>query len=150
MKIFISSEPNKTELAGRLFGEIIRDKAKKTPRPLVVAIVGELGSGKTTFVKGLFKGIGIKGRIFSPTFIIYRRFSVENKVKSFKNIFHIDAYRLKKKEATVDQLSKILAGPQNISIIEWADKIKQIVPSSAFWLIFEHGRSINERIIKIK
>ena len=150
MKIFISNDPNKTELAGRLLGEIIRNKAKKMPRPLVVAIVGELGSGKTTFIKGLFKGVGIKGRIFSPTFVIYRRFSIKNKVKSFKNIFHIDAYRLKKKEATIDELSRILADPQNILIIEWADKIKQIIPPNAFWLVFERGRSINERIIKIK
>lgn len=150
MKTFISSGPNKTRLAGRLLGEIIRSETKKLPRPFVLAIVGELGSGKTTFIKGLLKSVGIQNRISSPTFIIYRRFSAPSKIKNFKNIFHIDAYRLKKKEVIVGELSTILTNPQNVLIIEWADKIKEIIPSNALWLVFEHGRTINERIIKIR
>lgn len=151
MKTFISSGPNKTKAAGRYLGEIIRLE-KINNQPLVIALSGDLGSGKTTFIKGLLRGLGVRGRVVSPTFTIYRRFPIKQNAVSgnFRNIFHIDAYRLNKQETIVSSLGNFFADPQNILIVEWADRIKKILPKDAIWLIFRHGGKINERIIEIK
>ena len=93
----------------------------------VVALIGELGAGKTTLIKGIAKGLGVKKIITSPTFVLMKIYNVKN--KAIKKIIHIDCYRLK-------QPSDILAIGANeyfkrkdsIVLIEWADKIKKILP----------------------
>jgi len=114
---------------------------------LIFALAGELGSGKTTFVQGFFRGLGLK-RAASPTFIIMRRTALKS--RKFKNVFHVDAYRIKKpKELSALGFRDILENPQNIVLIEWAEKIKNILPKRAFWLRFRHGKKENERKISL-
>ncbi|KKU03547.1 MAG: hypothetical protein UX88_C0009G0005 [Candidatus Woesebacteria bacterium GW2011_GWC2_47_16] len=102
----------------------------------VFALSGELGSGKTTFVQGFAEGLGIKGRIISPTFILMRKYGAGD-----KDFYHIDLYRL---EGNVENevinlgLSDIWAKPENIVVIEWAEKIEKIIPKSAKWIKFEN------------
>lgn len=111
----------------------------------ILALSGELGSGKTTFVQGLAKGLGIKQRIISPTFILVRKYDLGS-----KNFYHIDLYRL---ETGIDRevrnlgIEEIWDNPENIVAIEWAEKIKKIVPKKAIWIEFENLRG-NERKIK--
>jgi len=153
VKTFISDDPNKTESAGRLLAEVIQDEKKIINRPFVVALVGDLGTGKTTFVRGFLKEFGVCGRITSPTFIIYRRFPIRKGNRAahqkLKNIFHIDAYRLKKKEVVTEILMNQMTDSKNIFIIEWADRIKKIIPKTAVWVTIRHGKTLNERIIVI-
>jgi len=112
-------------------------------------MTGDLGAGKTTFTQGLFHGLGLKKRAQSPTFIIMRRHAL--KKATFKNIFHIDAYRLKTPEALEMLGFKALAAdPQNIILIEWAERARKIIPKTALWLNFKHGKKENERMIIIK
>ena len=97
----------------------------------VLGIIGNLGAGKTVFTKGLAAGLGIKQHITSPTFVLMKIYSVK-KHKQIKHLVHIDAYRLK----SACDLSAIGAGeyfsrPDTITVIEWADKIKQILPKKA-------------------
>ncbi len=102
-------------------------------QPLVIALTGELGSGKTTFVQGFAEGLGVKARIISPTFILMRKYG--------KNFYHVDLYRLEDNvESEVRNLGliDIWEQPQNIVVIEWAEKIKKIVPKSATWIKFEN------------
>ena len=102
----------------------------------VFALSGELGSGKTTFVQGFAEGLGIKGRIISPTFILMRKYGAGD-----KDFYHIDLYRL---EGNVENevinlgLSDIWAKSENIVAIEWAEKIEKIIPKSAKWIKFEN------------
>jgi len=102
----------------------------------VFALSGELGSGKTTFVQGFAEGLGIKGRIISPTFILMRKYGAGD-----KDFYHIDLYRL---EGNVENevinlgLSDIWAKSENIVVIEWAEKIEKIIPKSAKWIKFEN------------
>ena len=71
--------------------------------------------------------------------------------KEFKNVFHIDAYRLKKPEhLAVLELSVILNEPGNIILIEWPEQAKEFLPKNTTWVMFEHGKKENERIITIK
>lgn len=73
------------------------------------------------------------------------------KHKKFKNIFHIDAYRLKTaKHLEALEFNRIVRGRENVVLIEWADRVKKILPKDAIWLHFRHGRRENERRIMIK
>jgi len=129
--------------------------ARKIPRlrprrnAIIVALAGELGSGKTTFIQGFFRGLGIRKRATSPTFIIIRRFALCR--KKFANLYHIDAYRAgNPKEILKLDLAEIFIDPKNIVIIEWADKIRKIIPKDAIWIEFQHVMKKNERIIVLK
>jgi tRNA threonylcarbamoyladenosine biosynthesis protein TsaE len=124
--------------------------------PIIIALQGNLGAGKTTFVQGLMKGLGSKKRVASPTFILMRRHKLSTtklagKTKVFSNVFHIDAYRLKKPEQFgVLGLDEILKDPKNIVLIEWPEQAKKFLPKNATWIKFTYGKKENERTITIK
>lgn len=120
--------------------------------------MGDLGSGKTTFVQGLARGLGIKERILSPTFILMRQYDIktknQNKNASFgraklKNLYHIDLYRL---VGNIEQeyrslgLEEIVGEKENIVVIEWAEKVRGLLPADTIWIRFgivgEDGRKI--------
>jgi tRNA threonylcarbamoyladenosine biosynthesis protein TsaE len=107
----------------------------------VVSLYGNLGSGKTTFVQGLAKGLGIKQKIISPTFIIVRKYnvSIKNKVSSIKYFYHIDLYRIEdEKDIEGLGLKEILNDPENIVAIEWPEKIEKILPKDRTDIHFEY------------
>ena len=121
---------------------------------VVLALRGDLGTGKTTFAQGFLKGLGVKKRVASPTFVIIRRRALRRshsaRRKVFTNIFHIDAYRLKSAaHLAALGFKEILADPGNIVLIEWAERAKKTVPKRALWLTFLHGKRENERSIII-
>lgn len=135
--------------------EALRRRSKRRGAT-VFALQGDLGAGKTTFVQGFFKGLGLKKRAPSPTFIIMRRHALRGhagRPATFKNVFHIDAYRLKKaKDLAALDFQEIADDPQNIILIEWADRARGILPKGATWLVFAHGTRgrENERSIIMK
>lgn len=96
-------------------------------RATVLALYGDLGSGKTTFVQELGKLLGIAQTIQSPTFVIMRRYAIHD--PRFKNLVHVDAYRLE----SPDELSKLgwnelLANPESLIAIEWAERVEPLLP----------------------
>lgn len=102
----------------------------------IFALTGELGSGKTTFVQGFSEGLGISGRIISPTFILMRKYKAGG-----KNFYHVDLYRLEKdigKEAINLGINDIWGRPENIVVIEWAEKIEKMIPQEARWIKFKN------------
>ncbi len=114
----------------------------------IIGLSGELGSGKTTFIQGFFRGMGLRKRALSPTFILMRRIKLKN--RKFKNIFHIDAYRMKKPDEFMKfGFREIIKNQQNIILIEWADKLKKILPRGIIWLRFRHGKKENRRMIQV-
>ncbi|OGZ52785.1 MAG: tRNA (adenosine(37)-N6)-threonylcarbamoyltransferase complex ATPase subunit type 1 TsaE [Candidatus Ryanbacteria bacterium RIFCSPLOWO2_01_FULL_48_26] len=127
----------------------IQSKKSKTEGAFIIALSGDLGAGKTTFVQGFARGLGIKKRATSPTFIIFRRFAIP-KVESHKSkvesLYHVDAYRIKKSaDLTALGFKEILKDPKNIVLIEWPENIKKILPKTVFWVRFKHGRRELER-----
>lgn len=102
---------------------------------VVLGLIGDLGGGKTTFLQGFAKGLGVKQKITSPTFVIMKRFPVSHSV--FYNFYHIDCYRIQKPKEILDLgLKEIVLDFQNIVAIEWADRIKKALPKDALILKF--------------
>lgn len=98
--------------------------AGKTAR--VICLWGELGSGKTTFVQGIAKGMGITDRLLSPTFIIVRHYKVPG---GSGLLHHLDLYRMTTPEDVHSVgLSDMLADPQSVVIIEWPERLGYLLP----------------------
>ena len=115
----------------------------------VVALVGELGAGKTVFIKGLAKGLGVKQTITSPTFVLMKIYEV-NKKNKIKNLCHIDAYRLKNGQELIGiGLNDWLSRSDVITVIEWADRVKEILPEKSIKIRLNYGKKENERTVKI-
>jgi tRNA threonylcarbamoyladenosine biosynthesis protein TsaE len=109
-------------------GEIFAQKFFKT-KGGVIALSGNLGSGKTTFLQGFAKGLKIKENILSPTFVIMKRFG---------NFYHFDCYRINKPEEILELgFKKIISNPKNIVAIEWPEKIKDILPKNTIYINFK-------------
>ena len=131
----VSNSPDKTQkigniLAGEILKSPVRDKA------IVLGLTGDLGGGKTTFLQGFASGLGVKEKVLSPTFVIFRRNRIE-KNPVFKNFFHFDCYRLgKPKEVLTLGFKDIILDPQNIVAIEWAERLGKILPQSTVFLNF--------------
>src|SRR3989338_6736434 len=127
-----------------LAGQIARDLKGGE----VLAFSGPLGSGKTTFVQFLAKALGVKQAVRSPSFIVLQIFKLQ--ATSYKLqatiLCHIDCYRLKDtKELNTLGLHDYLGKPNVITVIEWAEKIKSILPRKTTWLKFQYtkgGRSV--------
>lgn len=93
----------------------------------VLCLYGDLGSGKTTFTQHLASTLGIEDHVVSPTFIIMK--SYELKTKSWKLLYHIDAYRLDGEEG-MEKLGwkEIIENPENLVVVEWPQRIEKILP----------------------
>jgi tRNA threonylcarbamoyladenosine biosynthesis protein TsaE len=153
MKKYQSLSSEKTQALGEaLAKQLMRTSIglAKKKIAVVVALQGTLGAGKTTFTQGFFKGLGLKRRAQSPTFIIMRRHRIP-KNRNFKDIFHIDAYRLKNaKHMQALDFQNILSNPQNVILVEWPERIKKLLPKNTVWIFFKHGKKENERTIATK
>ncbi len=114
---------------------------------LVVGLYGDLGSGKTTFTQDVAKILGIEGDITSPTFVIEKIYDIEH--KDFKKLIHIDAYRLDSgKELLVLEFENILKDPHNLILIEWPERVLDVLPEKHTKVFFKFI-SENEREIEI-
>ena len=133
----ITSSSVQTKKLGEKFAkEILTKKSKK--KSFLIGLEGELGAGKTCFLQGFAKGLGIKERILSPTFVI---------MKKFNNFYHIDCYRIHKSKELLDLgFKEVISNPKNIIAVEWAEKIKEIMPKHTFWINFKF---VDETIRKI-
>lgn len=134
MKQFITTSEIETR-------ELARKLSKKVDG--VIALSGELGTGKTTFVQGFAKGLGIKEKIISPTFVLIRQHPVPH---SKSILYHIDLYRIEKNFNQIG-LKEILKNPYNIVLIEWGEKLKNLPKNTTKISIRKKGE--NRRLITL-
>lgn len=140
--------------------KIAEQLAKKLKGGEVIALIGDLGAGKTTFIQGLAKGLKIKKNVNSPTFVLMKIYPVKqlafgefpasrgfNRVNPLQNLSsniqylcHIDAYRIKNPAELADiGVLEYFKDKNIVSVVEWADKIKSILPKKIIEILIKHG-----------
>ena len=103
----------------------------------VLALYGDLGAGKTKFLQGLAKGLGVKGSVNSPTFNILKLYRIKsNNIQSF---CHVDAYRLHSEKDLISLgIEEYFNDKKTVTAIEWAEKIKNIWPKNTIIIKISH------------
>jgi len=161
MKKFVSNNPEELkkiakDLAVNLMS---RSRLDMGGGALVLALMGDLGSGKTTFAQALAEGLGVKEKVKSPTFIIMRKSQIpssksqakskiqKNKTK-YKYFYHFDVYRINsEKEIFNLGWEEIISNPENVVLVEWADKIEKILPKNSVKINFKHLKGDKRGIV---
>ena len=125
--------------------KIAQKLAKSLNGGEVIALFGDLGAGKTVFVQGLARGLGIKRRIISPSFVFMRTYPIILGQKSL-TFYHLDLYRGQNMaELTSLGLGEIFS-PESVVVLEWADRIKKELPKKRINVFFE---TIDEKTRRI-
>jgi tRNA threonylcarbamoyladenosine biosynthesis protein TsaE len=120
-----------------------RRLAKEVHPGSVLALKGELGSGKTLFAKGLVAGLGISAPVSSPTFTIMHEYPGGR-----LTVYHFDFFRLENLGSAGRLGLEDYFSDEGVSVIEWADRFPELVPGNARWISFEM-KSGHQRIITI-
>lgn len=118
-----NSESETKSIAGQIFD---RYKNLLSTKPIIFALQGELGSGKTQFVKGLAQSLQITGNVPSPTFILAREYPYESEGNS-GTLYHVDTWRMEKPEELEDLGIAKMLKPGNIIAIEWLQKVRNVL-----------------------
>lgn len=137
MASFTSNSPAETETFGRQLAADIRAGS-------ILALTGDLGSGKTQFVKGLVAGLGSNAPVTSPTFTIVHEYAGGR-----LPIYHFDFFRLEDRQSIARLgLDEYFFG-DGVSVVESADRFSEFIPEQARWIGFE-VKSESSRFIKVK
>lgn len=122
----ISNSAGQTQRLGARLGELARPGD-------IYCLEGELGSGKTCFVQGLGKGLGIPAFIHSPTFIL------ANEHRGGRlPLYHIDVYRVRGADEAIGFGLEDYMTEDGVCVIEWAEKIREALPDEHLWITFRH------------
>src|ERR1700757_1438510 len=133
---FTSNSPAETEaIARRLAEDLVAGS--------VLALKGELGSGKTLFTQGLVAGLQSDAAVTSPTFTIVHEYQGGR-----LPVYHFDFFRLENRESVVQLGVEDYFFGDGVSVIEWADRFPELIPEQAQWISFEIG-SERQRIITL-
>ena len=137
MATFISNSPDETEAIGRRLAEHIGVGS-------VLALKGDLGSGKTSFVKGLVAGLGSSTGVTSPTFTILHEYRGGR-----LPVYHFDFFRVEDRQSVEGLGVDDYFFGDGLSVIEWADRFPEFIPEQARWILFEI-KSENQRAISVQ
>jgi tRNA threonylcarbamoyladenosine biosynthesis protein TsaE len=143
----ISKSIKETEKIAKIF----LDKLLKIPRKhkgaLIVGLSGDLGTGKTAFTKFIAKHLGIKNKVFSPTYVILKKYSLPlprgsaQRARGFnyKFFFHMDAYRLESEKELLNLgWEEIINNDEHLIFIEWPENISKALPSHSKFIFIKH------------
>jgi tRNA threonylcarbamoyladenosine biosynthesis protein TsaE len=120
MATLISHSPEETEALGEKFGRAARPG-------WIIALSGELGAGKTQFVKGLARGLGVSARVHSPTFTLVAEYG-GGRVR----LFHLDLYRLETRQQILSAGVEEFLQPNGVAVIEWAERMAEVWPDTGW------------------
>lgn len=151
MKKFLTKSPAETK-------KLAAKTVKQLKGGEVLGLIGDLGSGKTVFVQGMAKALGVKKTVNSPTFVLMKIYETpvlrqggRHTTYDIRNLVHVDAYRIDNYQELLDIGSgEYLNKKDSVVVIEWADKVKKILSKSSLIINFQLGKKNNERIITIK
>ncbi len=134
----VTRSADETVEMGRTFGAGLRPGD-------VVALIGELGSGKTRFVTGVCEGLGTSGHVGSPTFTIMHEYPADG-----LTVIHADLYRIRSL-AEVAEIGLVeYFRPPFVCLIEWAERILDLLPPESYIVTCAHTGGEQERFIEIR
>jgi len=136
LKVFEIKNLEETIELGKLISEKINVEN-------ILCLTGDLGAGKTTLSKSIIYNLGITEDVTSPTYTIV------NEYHDGLTVFHFDVYRINNSEEMLDIGFDDYLDQEAVIIIEWADKIKDIIPLDAIWIDIKYTDEIGNRIISI-
>lgn len=117
-----------------------------TDAATIITLSGELGAGKTTFVQGIARALGVEENVTSPTFVIEKVYELTG--QKWKHLIHIDAYRLKSAhELEVLGWHEIAQEPGNLIVIEWPERVAALIPADAIRITFTGSGDIRNIVI---
>ena len=145
MVVFKTKSPEETKRLGLSFAKSLLNTAHGPTfdsSALILYLLGELGSGKTTFVQAFVKALGITAKIKSPTFNIIKKYPVKLRHgagKITKYVYHIDCYRLRDhKDALPVGIKEIFKEKDALVLIEWPERISKILPKKIIRVHIDH------------
>jgi tRNA threonylcarbamoyladenosine biosynthesis protein TsaE len=133
-----------------LAAEALAKETDSREKAVIVALCGNLGAGKTTFVQALGAELGITANIQSPTYVIMKRYDIN--FGRFTSLVHIDAYRFEKaEEFSALKPETFLNDPQTLVVIEWPERVEGVLPTPDLLLNFSADNAeADERYIEIQ
>ena len=159
--IYLSKNERETQkIAGKLAEKIMKGLSARLPptpriwrasRASIITLEGELGAGKTTFVKGFAKALRIKAKIKSPTFVLMKKYTIPKntkyKIQDTKYLYHLDCYRVRdhRNLVTLD-IESLFRSPSNIVLIEWPERVSKILPKKLIRVHIDHINSNTRKI----
>lgn len=121
-----STSSDDTERLGQLLGQALKP-------PVVMELAGDLGAGKTTFVRGLVHGLGSSDLVSSPSFTLSKIYMA----KGGFEVHHFDFYRLNEPGVVADQLAESVANSNVITLVEWSQSVKNVLPADRLAIEFK-------------
>lgn len=132
MKVRSNQQAKTAEIASELLSRLIPGE-----RATILGLRGDLGAGKTTFTQSLAEALGVKEKVTSPTFVIMKVYQLPREQK-FQHLVHIDCYRLESsKELDHLGFEELTEDPGNLIILEWPEKVAEILPPQTKFIDFE-------------
>ena len=130
--------------------EVAHSFAAQLQRGDVVALSGELGAGKTQFVKGMCSGLGVNEPVTSPTFVILHRYSGKDKRNAELLLYHLDLYRVKSLEEIYDIGYEEFFYGDGIAFVEWGELLGELLPQRRYDVRLSLGEKEEDRKIDIR
>lgn len=124
---------------------IAKELVSKISQGTVIALYGDLGSGKTTFTKELANALGVARPVQSPTFVLMREYALTQRGLSM--LYHLDLYRLTSYESDELGLLELFQDSSALVVIEWADKIKDMLPERRIDITFTYRDEDSRTIV---
>ena len=135
--LYHSHSPEETARLGKQFAASLRSGN-------VVALTGDLGTGKTHFIAGACEGLGVRGHVASPTFTIINEYPSEG-----RTVVHVDLYRIGSSRELLELGVEEYFGERFICLIEWAERMAEFLPQSYIQVKLTYGEQDNDRLIAI-
>ena len=127
---------------GKEFAKKILSNSNSFNLPIIIELIGDVGTGKTTFVRGFANGLGLKESITSPSFTISKSYALPNN----RTLIHYDFYRLNNPGIMKAELEESLSNKNNIIVIEWADSVTNVLPNNRIQINIAYDENDGRKI----
>jgi tRNA threonylcarbamoyladenosine biosynthesis protein TsaE len=137
MEEIFSNSPEETQIFAKKVVTKLMSDERERGTATIIALKGNLGAGKTVFVKGVAELLGVAETVTSPTYVIVKKYLLPE-ASPWREVVHIDAYRLEgEKDLMFIDWNGLATNPYNLILLEWPEQVGLGVPERAVWIEIE-------------